>query len=75
MIKLKIGNNYLITSSNNSLESLKTTMAYMMGCFKGSGNIVLSTECIGADETIYEYARFIRDKNIKKIFLVHKIDV
>lgn len=75
MIKLKIGNNYLITSSNNSLEGLKTTMAYMMGCFKGSGNVVLSTECIGVDETIYEYARFIRDNNIKKIFLVHKIDV
>ena len=54
MIKLKIGNNYLITSSNNSLEGLKTTMAYMMGCFKGSGNVVISTECIGVDETIYE---------------------
>lgn len=75
MIKLKIGTNYLVTTSNNSLESLKNTMAYMMGCFKGEGNVVLSTRCVGSDNSIYEYAKFLKDNNIKKIFLVHELDI
>ena len=66
MIKLKVGENFIITSNKDRF--MKQHIVYMMTCFKGSGKL-----CVGYtdDTTLHDnYIKSIKANNPKEIYLL-----
>ena len=81
MIKLKIGDNFLITS-NNDLNH-RYFITYMMGCFEGHNKTVIGLDIFGhngkasfeinLDNGFDDYIKAIKSDKVKELFiLVHK---
>jgi len=79
VIKLKIGDNYLITSNQDS--RMKSYIVYMMGCFKQHGQTVLGLDLNhnkspkrpfrnDASTRLHDYITFIKQERITDIWIL-----
>ena len=78
MIKLKIGDNFLITS-NNDLNH-RYFITYMMGCFEGHNKTVIGLDIFGhngrnlfeinLDTGFDDYIKAIKSDKIKELFIL-----
>lgn len=67
MIKLKIGNNYLLT--NLKEKQRKDFIIYMMGCFTKSNQVAMGFDYNGGND-LNDYIRAIREEHIAKIYIL-----
>lgn len=83
MIKLKIGDNFLITS-NNDLNH-RYFITYMMGCFEGHNKTVVGLDIFGhngkaafeinLDTGFDDYIKAIKSNKVKKLFVLVRKDI
>ena len=67
MIKLKIGDNYLLT--NLKEKNKKDCIAYMMGCFSKHGQTAMGFD-YSTNNDLTEYIKTIRAERITKIYIL-----
>ena len=67
MIKLKIGDNYLLT--NLKEKNKKNCIAYMMGCFSKHNQIAMGFDYTPNND-LNEYIKAIREEHITKIYVL-----
>ena len=69
MIKLKIGDNYLLTTNSDQL--IDTYICYMMGCFNGHGQMALGLDLSHHVDTMYDdYIKAIKDENPMLLYIL-----
>lgn len=74
MIKLKIGDNYLLTTSKDPTAS--TFISYMMGCFKQHNQIAIGLDIVGhADKTYNDYIKAIKDERPTLIYILFSCQI
>lgn len=77
MIKLKIGDNFLITSNND--KEMKNFIIYMMSSFKGHNKVVLGLDMYNhgitsLDQGLYpykDYIKIIKNDRISDLFILY----
>lgn len=68
MIKLKIGDNYLITTNKDMM--MKNFIIYTMSCFKGHNKLLLGFDPISRDVAYMDYLKALREEKPKEIFIL-----
>lgn len=69
MIKLKIGDNFLLTTHKDA--EMKNFIIYMMGCFKLSGKTAIGLDLINHQSPDYmEYFKVIRETNPSELYVL-----
>lgn len=68
MIKLKIGDNYLITSTRDEL--INTYVPFMMGCFFQHNCVAIAHPISTTTETVQEYIKAVKESGTTNFFLL-----
>ena len=69
MIKLKIGDNFLLTTHKDA--EMKNFIVYMMGCFKLHGKTAIGLGLINHQSPDYmEYYKVIRETNPSELYIL-----
>ena len=68
MIKLKIGDNYLITSARDEL--INTYVPFMMGCFFQHNCVAIAHPVSTLTETVQEYIKAVKESGATNFFLL-----
>ena len=77
MLKLKIGDNYLITT-NKDFE-MKEFIVYTMSCFTGHNKTLLGLNVVnlvvnGTDNTMADYLKTLRESTPQELYVLIKIE-
>lgn len=72
MLRLKIGQNFLLTEYNEDMKRvLRNTIPYMMACFKGVGKMATTPDCYNAREIV----KTLQELRVNELYILQHTDI